>query len=140
MTQVNDQMLKRVFWLLSALIFLYMIISVPQYGISGDGITQYNYGTHVWNYIKTFGANKKVLTDQYILTKELQYYGGFFDGFAAMLIDLFHPKDESLLRHYWCMLFGFIGILASGLLAKEIGGWRAAILALIFLFFTGRYL
>ncbi len=140
MIQLDDKALKKIFWSIAALFFVYMAITVPQYGISGDGVTQYNYGTHVWNYIKTFGENKTVLTDEYILKKELQYYGGFFDGFAAMLIDIFHPKDEYLLRHYWCMLFGLLGIVATGLVAKEIGGWRAGILAMIFLFFTSRYL
>jgi hypothetical protein len=137
---LDDKTLQKIFWSLAAVFLLYMLITVPQYGISGDGVTQYNYGTQVWNYIKTFGENKAVLTDEYILRKELQYYGGFFDGFAAMLIDIFHPKEEYLMRHYWCMLFGFLGILATGLLSKEIGGWRAGILAMIFLFFTSRYL
>jgi len=140
MFQPDDKMLRNIFWSLAAVTFIYMILVVPAYGISGDGVTQYNYGTHVWNYIKTFGENKTVLTDEYILKKELQYYGGFFDGFAAMLIDVFAPKDVFLLRHYWCMLFGFIGLLSTGLFAREIGGWRAGILAMILLFFTGRYL
>lgn len=139
MQALNEQMLKKVFWVFLAVIFVYMAIVVPHYGITGDEVTQRNYGKFVWDYISSFGANKTVLTDPYILKKELQYYGGFFDGFAAMLTGIFHPKDEFLLRHYWTMLFGFTGILATGLLAKEIKGWLAGILAVVFLFFTGRY-
>lgn len=139
MQALNEQMLKKIFWMLLAAIFVYMAIVVPHYGITGDEVTQRNYGKFVWDYISSFGANKTVLTDPYIQKKELQYYGGFFDGFAAMLTEIFHPKDEFLLRHYWTMLFGFTGIMATGLLAKEIKGWRAGILAVVFLFFTGRY-
>ncbi len=139
MLQLNDQMLKKIFWILLAVIFVYMVISVPQYGITGDEITQWKYGGFVWDYIRTFGANKSVLTDDFIIKKELQYYGGFFDGFSAMLISIFHPKDEFLFRHYWTMLFGFTGIMATGLLAREFKGWLAGILAVIFIFFTGRY-
>ncbi len=139
MQALNEQMLKKIFWMLLAAIFVYMAIVVPHYGITGDEVTQRNYGKFVWDYISSFGANKAVLTDPYILKKELQYYGGFFDGFAAMLTSIFHPKDEFLLRHYWTMLFGFTGIMATGLLAKEIKGWLAAIMAVVFLFFTGRY-
>lgn len=140
MQQLNEQMLKKIFWILLALIFVYMLISTPLYGITGDEITQWKYGSFVWDYIRTFGDNKAVLSDEYILKKELQYYGGFFDGFAAMLISIFHPKDEFLFRHYWCVLFGFTGIMATGLLAKELKGWMTAIIAVIFLFFTSRYL
>lgn len=132
-------MLKKVFWILAAMIFVYMMISAPLYGITGDEITQWNYGRFVWDYIKTFGANKAVLTDDYIVKKALLYYGGFFDGFSAMLISIFHPKDEFLFRHYWNTLFGFMGIVATGMLAKEFRGWMAAIVAVIFIFFTGRY-
>ncbi len=116
MQALNEQMLKKIFWMLLAAIFVYMAIVVPHYGITGDEVTQRNYGKFVWDYISSFGANKTVLTDPYILKKELQYYGGFFDGFAAMLTGIFHPKDEFLLRHYWTMLFGFTGIMATGLL------------------------
>jgi Dolichyl-phosphate-mannose-protein mannosyltransferase len=139
MLQLDEQLLKKIFWVLLATIFVYMMISVPLYGITGDEITQKNYGNFVWDYIRTFGANKAVLNDEYILKKELQYYGGFFDGFSAMLISLFHPKDEFLFRHYWTALFGFTGIMATGLIAKQLRGWLAAILAVIFIFFTGRY-
>ena len=139
MQPMNEQLLKKIFWVLCALIFVYMIVSVPLYGISGDEITQNTYGGFVWDYIKSFGANKAVLSDPYILKKELQYYGGFFDGFATMLMSIFHPKDPFLFRHYWTMMFGFTGILATGLLAKEMRGWLAAIVAVIFIFFTGRY-
>jgi len=140
MLQWNEQMLKRIFWVLLAVILVYMLISVPQYGITGDDITQWRYGGFVWDYIKTFGANKAVLTDDAVISKNMEYYGGFFDGFAAMLISIFHPKDEFLLRHIWATLFGFTGILATGLLAKEFRGWLAAILAVVFIFFTSRYL
>ena len=139
MQQLNEQMLKRIFWGLLTLIFVYMLIIVPDYGITGDEITQRNYGKLVWDYISSFGADKTVLTDPYIIKKELQYYGGFFDGVASMLTSILHPKDEFLLRHYWTMLFGFTGIMATGLLAKELKGWLAGIIAIIFLFFTGRY-
>ncbi|MES2702311.1 MAG: tetratricopeptide repeat protein [Bacteroidota bacterium] len=137
---MNEQMLKKAFWILLAVIFVYMLAVVPHYGISGDEVTQYRYGAFVWDYIKSFGANKAVLTDEYILKKELQYYGGFFDGFVTMLLSIFHPKDEFVFRHYWATLFGFTGIMATGLLAKEMKGWLAAIIAVIFLFFTTRYL
>ena len=136
--QFSDDQLKKIFWSLLVMIFIIMIIYTPQYGITGDDVTQYNYGKSVWAYISSFGADKTAVTGKYLENTQT-LYGGFFDGVSVMLIDIFHPKDEFLFRHYWVMLFGFLGFLATGLLAKEFGGWRAGIISLIFLFFTARY-
>lgn len=130
---------KNTFWILLSLIFLLMLFLVPQYGITGDAVTQWRYGDFVWSYMKTFGADKRVLTDPFIEQHGLKDYGGFFDGFAAMLIDIFNPKDEFLLRHYWNMVFGFCGILFAGLIAKELSGWRAATITILVLVLTPRF-
>lgn len=140
MENLKDQSkkLKYIFIAVLALLFVAMLIMTPQYGISGDEVTQWRYGDYVWRYIKTFGGDSSVLTDPYITGKALQYYGGFYDGIAAMLADILKPKDEFLLRHYWNMIFGFVGIVFAGLLAKEFSGWRAAIITVIFIVFTPR--
>jgi Flp pilus assembly protein TadD len=131
--------LKKVFYALAIVLFLVFLFMTPQFGLSGDEVTQYNYGTSVWNYLKTFGADKTAVTGTYLENTQA-LYGGFFDGFAAMLIDIIHPKDDFLVRHYWNMTFGFFGILFAGLLAKELSGWRAAIVTIILLVFTPRFL
>lgn len=135
---MNQTNLRNIFWGLAAALFVVMLFMVPQYGISGDEVTQYDYGTSVWNYLKTFGADKTAVSGVYLENTQ-SLYGGFFDGFAAMLIDWFKPKDEFLLRHYWNMCFGFAGLVFGGLLAKELAGWRAGIIALIFLVCTPRF-
>jgi tetratricopeptide (TPR) repeat protein len=135
---ISEKNLPKIFWGLLALILIMMLCMVPQYGITGDEVTQWKYGDFVWRYIKTFGGDKGVLTDPYITQKALQYYGGFYDGIAAMLNDIFQPKNPFLLRHYWNAIFGFFGIVFAGLLAKEFSGWRAAIIAVLFMVFTPR--
>lgn len=125
-------------------ILVVMIMATPQYGATGDEITQWNYGKAVWNYFKTFGADKTALGgvhDAYIEKKKLQYYGGFFDGFSAMLADVFKPKNEFLLRHYWNMVFGFFGILFTGLLARRVANnrWSVGLLAMILIVLTPRF-
>lgn len=135
----------RMIFLWTALfIFVVMIMVTPQYGVTGDEITQWNYGKAVWNYFKTFGADKTALGgihDAYIEKKKLQYYGGFFDGFSAMLASVFQPKDEFLLRHYWNMIFGFLGILFTGLLARRVANnrWSVGLLAMILIALTPRF-
>lgn len=139
MLNLTESQQKRIFWGLLALLFIVCLIVTPQYGISGDEVTQWQYGDLVWKYIKTFGGNRAIFTDPSVAESPLKYYGGFFDGIASMLIDIFHPKDEFLLRHYWNMIFGFAGIVFAGLLAKELAGWRAAIITVVFIVFTPRY-
>lgn len=135
---ISEKNLPKVFWGVLAVIFVMMLFMVPQHGITGDEVTQWKYGDFVWRYIKTFGSDKGVLNDPYITAKALQYYGGFYDGIASMLNDIFKPKDPFLLRHYWNMIFGFFGIVFAGLIAKEFSGWRAAIITVVFMVFTPR--
>lgn len=135
---INEQNLPKIFWGLLAVLFVIMLFMVPQYGISGDEVTQWKYGTSVWNYLKSFGADKTAVSGTYLENTQA-LYGGFFDGFAAMLIDIIKPKDEFLLRHYWNMIFGFAGIVFGGLIAREVSGWRAAIITVLFLVFTPRF-
>lgn len=135
---------RMIFLWTAIFIFVVMIMVTPQYGVTGDEITQWNYGKAVWNYFKTFGADKTALGgihDAYIEKKKLQYYGGFFDGFSAMLADIFKPKDEFLLRHYWNMIFGFLGILFTGLLARRVANnrWSVGLLAMILIALTPRF-
>ena len=140
MINFTEAQQKKTFWGLLLLLFVYCLIVTPHYGITGDEVTQWKYGNWVWKYIKTFGGDKSILTDPYVADSPLKYYGGFYDGIAAMLIDILKPKDEFLLRHYWNIVFGFAGVIMGGLLAKELTGkWRTAIIAVVFLVFTPRY-
>jgi Flp pilus assembly protein TadD len=134
----SQEQLKKIFYGLLIVLFIVFLFLTPHYGISGDEVSQWNYGKSVWNYLKTFGGDKTAVTGTYLENTQT-LYGGFFDGVAAMLIDLFHPKDEFLVRHYWNMIFGFAGIVFCGLLAKEFAGWRAAIITVVFLVFTPRF-
>lgn len=140
MVNLTEKQLRLIFVLLSVFCFILFVFITPQYGISGDAITQNTYGQFVWKYISSFGANKEVLTDPFIVKKTLNPYGGFFDGMAAMWIQLFKPKDEFLLRHYWNMIFGFLAVLYTGLLSKELtGSWRAGIFGIIFIVLVPRF-
>lgn len=135
----DEKNTRKIFWGLLSLIFLVMLIITPDYGISGDDVTQWRYGTSVWNYIKTFGEDKTAVTGKYLENTQT-LYGGIVDGVAAMFIDIFKPKNEFLVRHYWIMMFGFTGILYTGLIARKLTGkWMAGVLAIIFIVFIPRY-
>lgn len=135
----DEKNIQKIFWGLLGVIFIIMCIVTPDYGISGDDATQWRYGTSVWNYIKTFGEDKTAVTGKYLENTQT-LYGGVVDGIAAMLIDIFKPKNEFLVRHYWIMLFGFAGIAYTGLLARKLTkSWVAGIIAVLFIVFTPRF-
>jgi tetratricopeptide (TPR) repeat protein len=149
MEMTTSSQWQKIFWITLGVIFIYCLFVVPHYGITGDEVTQWKYGHWVWDYMKSFGSNKtmeipkeligKTYSYSQVFDSPLKYYGGFYDGIAAMLIDIFNPKDEFLVRHYWNLIFGFAGLIFGGLLAKEFAGWRAAFIAVIFMVFTPRF-
>ena len=135
----DEKNTRKIFWGLLSFIFLVMLIITPDYGISGDDVTQWRYGTSVWNYIKTFGEDKTAVTGKYLENTQT-LYGGIVDGVAAMFIDIFKPKNEFIIRHYWIMIFGFTGIVYTGLLSRKLtNSWFAGIIAVLFIVFTPRY-
>jgi len=128
------------FWGYISLLTILCVFITPYYGITGDEVTQWKYGNYVWQYLIHSGNVGDLFKTSFPGHDELKYYGGIFDGATAMLIDIIHPKNEFLLRHYCNMIFGLLTILFSGLIAKEITNkWSIALLASFFLTLTPRF-
>ncbi len=128
------------FWGYIILLTILCIFITPYYGITGDEIIQWKYGSYVWQYLKNNGNIGNLFSESFPGHDEMKYYGGIFDGISAMLIDFFHPKNEFLLRHYFNMLFGVLTILFSGLITKEIANkWSIGLLASLFITLTPRF-
>lgn len=72
--------------------------------------------------------------------KGMNIFGGFFDLLTAFFYKHFNLLGEYETRHVLNSLFGFLGIIFTGLLAKRIGGWRAGLTALIFITLSPRYI
>lgn len=63
----------------------------------------------------------------------LNIYGGTFDLICAFVIRYLSPFDEFETRHIINSLFGVLLIVFTGLLAAWVAGWRAGIIALVFM-------
>lgn len=75
------------------------------------------------------------------LTTSLNIFGGFFDMVCLTTYKWFHfTKGEYENRHLINAFFGFLGILFAGLFAKRLGGWRAGVIALLFMALSPRYI
>ena len=110
-------------------------------GINGDDEFQNDYSEKLVNYYLSFGADTSAL---YIEKGNMHYYGGFFD-LATGLVNRalgFEEVDMAYhhVRHLFNAIMGVLAMLFVGLLAKEIAGWRAGILALWFIFLSPRFL
>ena len=132
--------LKRIFWIAFAVMGLIMILASFKSGINGDDLFQNDYSEKLVNYYSTFGKDKAALN---IPDGNMHYYGGFFDivtGFVNKALG-FAENEMAYhqVRHFFNALMGMLALLFTGLLAREIGGWRAAILALILLFLSPRF-
>ncbi len=124
------------FMLLMLVLLFVMPIMSLDVGNSGDedGF-QWPYAEKVYNFYATGGQDTACLEDD-----DMGMHGGFFDPLTYAVVKWFHVEDYSSLRHCMNSIFGWIGILFAGLIAWQVGGWRAAVFTAILLFLSPRYL
>jgi tetratricopeptide repeat protein len=137
----KDQFYKKIFIGAGAVVLLLTIVLALGSGINGDDEYQNDYSTKLVNYYSTMGADTSALN---IPKGSMHYYGGFFDivtGFTNKTLG-YEVTDAGYhhVRHIFNAIFGFLVMLFTALLAKEIAGWRAGILTLLFLFLSPRLL
>ncbi|MCP3931974.1 MAG: tetratricopeptide repeat protein [Bacteroidetes bacterium] len=137
----KDSLYKKIFKITGGVILAIMLLLSLGSGINGDDEYQNDYSEKLVNYYLSMGADTSAL---HIEKGKMHYYGGFFDlttGLAnrALGNDVFDTSYHHV-RHLFNAIFGFLAIFFSALLAKEIAGWRAGILVLIFMFLSPRFL
>ncbi len=114
---------------LALLLLIMMPLLSFDFGITGDEEVQKVYGEKVLSYFETNGQDSTALS-----YKNLYYYGGLFDYSAAWANKNIGGLDPYDMRHLLNALVGFLMILFTGFLAKEItGSWRMAFFALLFM-------
>lgn len=140
MKQFLDNNKKNVwFWAFAVLIvglFFAMPLMSRDAGNSGDedGF-QWPYGEQIYNYYATGGKDTTCLAND-----DMGMHGGFFDQLTVAVVKAFNVDNYSLLRHSMNAFFGWVGIFFAGLLAYRIRNWRAAVITVILLFLSPRYL
>lgn len=127
------------FWIftaVAAILFFVMPLMSRDAGNSGDEDSfQIPQGRNVVNYFKTNGQDSTCLT-----FNNLKYYGSSFDVIIEYFNEIFHIEDISTSRHIFNSFFGWLSVLMVGLIAYEIGGFRAGVLAMLLLFLSPRFL
>lgn len=121
---------------IACILFFAMPIMSKDAGFSGDETKfQIPQGYNVLNYYKTDGQDSTCMTFE-----NLKYYGCSFDVVTAWFNEKFHVDDIAQTRHIANSFLGWVAILFIGLIVWRMGGWRAAVMALILMFFSPRFL
>ncbi len=126
---------RMTFWALA----LIMVIAMPWMsrtsGITGDEFTQHEFSDLVINYF-TDGDTAALYQPKTLM----HFYGSSFDTFSNVVIRTLNLENIYESRHFINSLFGWLAILFAGLLAMRLSDWRSGIIALLFVFFTPRFL
>lgn len=140
-TSTQDSLLRKIFWGLSAVILVVTTVLALGSGINGDDEFQNDYSEKLVAYYGTFGQDTSAIN---IPKGDMHLYGGFFDLVTGSVNKAlgYDTLDRGYhhVRHIFNAILGVLAMLFVGLTAKEIAGWRAGILALLFIFLSPRFL
>ncbi|MDR0414678.1 MAG: phospholipid carrier-dependent glycosyltransferase [Prevotellaceae bacterium] len=108
-------------------------------GISGDETYHYKHAADVYSYYMSGGKDTTAVT----LTQQnnMPSYGQVVDNIAFFVEKIFHVEDYMVVRHVINAICGWLAMLFASLIAFRVGRqWKAAILTLLLLFFSPRFL
>jgi hypothetical protein len=148
----RERLFQKLFWVSITMALIVMPIMSFSFGITWDEWMQSRYGRLILKFFASGGTEQRALNYY-----DTFWYGGFFEiisntiyGLASGNIGSFIKLDTFAdptipklyeTRHFINALFGFLAILYTGLLAKQISkSWRAAFLAVLFIFLSPRFL
>lgn len=132
---------NKIWFLTFIVVAIAMFVVLPLMSIDAgntgdeDGF-QIPQGKNVVNYFKTDGQDTTCLD----FKDNLQYYGSSFDVITEFINQIFHIENISTSRHICNSLLGWLAILMVGLIACQIGGFRAGVFAMALLFLSPRFL
>lgn len=168
LSEGNSLLYRTIFYAVIAVMTVVMGIMSQSAGINGDEKYHTYISNHILEFYTSFGedtslfiSKKEALAliqergeggaeemgvdvDDIPMSNDLMYYGGFFEVLSAVTTRMFGYTDDSQLgfhnlRHLLVSIFGALILLFTGLTAKEIFNWRAAIIAAVLLFISPRF-
>ncbi|MBL7825386.1 MAG: tetratricopeptide repeat protein [Saprospiraceae bacterium] len=139
-TPATDATLKKVFWGAAVFGLVMLVVLSLGSGINADDKFQVDYSQKLVNYYGTFGRDTTALN---VPEGNMHLYGGFFEvvtGFANKAFGL-QPTDLGYhqVRHASSAILGWVAMLCAALLAGLIAGERAAIITLLLMLVSPRF-
>lgn len=128
---------RNIFWLTLFCMVISLLALSLDAGISGDEPVHYAHAEMVNNYYLTEHSDTSSL---YTPETNLSYYGQVFDNISQAINQATNSKHPYQNRHLINALLGFLLILFTSLITKDLGGYSAATLTALFMFFSPRIL
>jgi tetratricopeptide (TPR) repeat protein len=128
-------------------VFLFVFFSMPiisqDFGSTWDEKAHNDYSQLAYNYLTTFGSDTMALAEptssaDYI-RQAYRYYGEQMNTVAAFSYNWLGTGIYET-RHFVNSIYGLIGIIFTALIAFELAGWRAALMAMLFMYFNPGWL
>ena len=138
----QEKLFKYAFIIVAALIFIVRPMFSSHFGPSGDEITHKNLGDLSYDYLSTFGKNDSVFRytpNQREDATLLLNYGPMLEVLSAAIYKNFETNPYTT-RHFILTVFTFLLFYYCGRAAYKIGGWRAGLIAMIFMLVSPRLL
>jgi len=132
-----DRLKQRVFIALCIIPFFLLPILSLSAGISGDEPVHYEQAERVYQYFATHGRDTSAIHTPITF---LKYYGQSIDNFSYLVNRTFGFQQPYTTRHIINALAGALTLLFTGLLAMELAGYGAGILAILFLILSPVFL
>ncbi|MCB0662064.1 MAG: hypothetical protein KDC24_04955 [Saprospiraceae bacterium] len=137
----SDGLIRKIFWGSFVVIALVTIILSQGSGLNADEYWQDMYAERYMKWYETMGSDTSAFHHP---KGPVQHYGALFEliaGYNNKILgnDTYAPGYYNV-RHFWVAIFGVLAMLMTGLFTKTMGGWRAGLLALWFLFLSPRFL
>jgi tetratricopeptide (TPR) repeat protein len=138
MPHITENLEKKIFYSLAGIFLILLPILSLKSGISGDEETfHYPHGKNVYKYYASLGKDTTCL---YYNNSVLHMYGPVFDLATVVMVKIIKPHDDYTVRHIMNSLAGWAALFFAGLIAVMLGGWRAGIITLVFMFLSPRFL
>lgn len=129
---------KLIFWSIVIVQLFAMLRMSQDVGISADESRHIKQAQKVYNYYETDGEDQSALENTG--RDPMQFNGQSFDNLTYWVAQKFNIENFIEMRHFLNALIGWLIILITGLLAKKIWGYEAAIIAVLLLFISPRFL
>lgn len=135
----NKPIYRFVFFALSIITLVGLMALSFDTPISGDEYRYIEQAENNLKYFKTFGKDTSAL--QKIKKIDPQYLNGqSFDNLMVLINQFLDLDDPFKLRHTANGIVGWLAIFFAALIAVMIGGYRAGIITIVFLFLAPRFL
>jgi tetratricopeptide (TPR) repeat protein len=125
---MKGYLLKYLFFASSGLIFILMLLTCRDAGITCDEVLHCDHSVCVYNYFATKGHDQSALNTP---VTQLKYYGQSYDNLVTMLTKWFKIEDIYGFRHIMSSLAGWLTITVTALFAVWLSGYRTGILVIL---------